>query len=206
MFIYFLLARFEGAREEVLVAALAVRVVLPLVVPLALAFAAVLVDEVGFLEVVDLAGAFLVAAAFFVVAAFLGGAALAVDFAVVDLTAGFVAALAVDLAVEDLVEVAVFGLEAAVLVAVAGFALGLEAASGVFLVAGALEVAAFFVAAVDFFAVEVLFSFLVAAGGWFSLVSAAFLGASFTLPDGPFGREKTLVSAPRAMARLILVM
>lgn len=35
-----------------------------------------------------------------------------------------------------------------------------------------------------------------------SFEADAFLGASFTLPEGPFGREKIPASAPCAMARL----
>jgi len=167
-----------------------------LVVPLALTLAAVLVDEIAFLLAAGaLAGIFLAAGAFFVVAVFLAGTAL-----VADLAAGLVAGFELALEVEVFV---VFALGAAVFV-VAGFALGLEAARGAFLVVGALEAVAFLVDIAGFLVVVVAV-FLDAMGAWFSLVSAVFLEASFTFPDGPFGSEKTLVSAPRAIARLMLV-
>lgn len=168
-----------------------------MVVPLALTLAAVLVDEIAFLLAAGaLAGIFLAAGAFFVVAVFLAGTAL-----VADLAAGLVAGFELALEVEVFV---VFALGAAVFVVVAGFALGLEAARGAFLVVGALEAVAFLVDIAGFLVVVVAV-FLDAMGAWFSLVSAVFLEASFTFPDGPFGSEKTLVSAPRAIARLMLV-
>jgi len=194
-----LAARFVDVLDDDVVAALAVRVVLPLTAPLALAFAVVLVEEAAFFLVVALAGAFFTAGAFFVAAAFLAGAAFVTGLVAADLVAGFVD-FVLGLAADFVVDV-VFALVAC-FAAAAGFAFGLEAVRGAFLVAEALVVVAFFVATEGFLVVAVAFF---ATGAWFSLVSAAFLEASFTFPEGPLGREKTLVSAPRAMARLMFV-